>query len=116
MDLDRKKLIREYKTTPRPAGVFLVRNVAERRSFVGSATDLSGILNRHRFQLENGLHPNRRLQADWNAFGETAFAFEVLDRLQPEDDLARDPREDLSVLRAIWTEKLIASGESLYEP
>lgn len=44
MDVDRKKLIREYKTTPRPAGVFLVRDVAERRAFVDSSTDLSGIL------------------------------------------------------------------------
>ena len=51
-----------------------------------------------------------------NCDRETAFAFEVLDRLQPADDPAYDPREDLSVLRAIWTEKLIASGESLYEP
>jgi hypothetical protein len=111
---DRKQRIRDYKTTPRPMGVFRVRNVPMRRSFLGSSADLPGILNRHRFQLELGSHANRALQADWNALGPDGFAFDVLDRLEPRDEPAYDPREDLAVLREIWAEKLVASGESLY--
>lgn len=114
--VDRKRIIRDYKTTPRPMGVFRVRNVAARKSLVGTSTDLPGILNRHRFQLENGAHANRALQADWNALGPEGFELEVLDRLEPVDEPTRDPREDLAVLRQIWVEKLVAEGESLYQP
>lgn len=115
-NVDRKRLIRDYKSSPRLMGVFRVRNVAAGRSFVGTSTDLPSILNRHRFQLENGAHANRALQADWNALGPAAFELEVLDRLEPREEPTWDPREDLSVLRQIWIEKLVAAGESLYQP
>jgi len=78
-----------------------------RRSLVGSSTELASILNRHRFQLEAGAHGNRALQADWNELGPDSFEFEILDRLQPRDEPSYDPREDLSVLRKIWVEKLV---------
>ena len=112
--VDRKQLTRDYKATPRPMGIFRVRNVPVRKSFVGSSADLPSILNRHRFQLENGSHANKALQTDWIALGPAAFVFEILDRLQPKDEPTYDPREDLSVLREIWADKLVASGESLY--
>lgn len=112
--VDRKQRTRDYKTTPRPMGVFRVRNEPMRKSLVGSSVDLPGILNRHRFQLENGSHANKALQSDWNALEPGSFVFEVLDRLQPGDEPAYDPREDLSVLREIWVERLVAAGESLY--
>jgi hypothetical protein len=112
--IDRKARIREYKETPRPAGIYLVRNTATGKSLVGSTGDLPGMLNRQRFQLENGLHPDRELQKDWNDLGSDAFEFEVLDRLEPKDEPAHDPTEDLRVLKEMWLEKLTASGEPLY--
>jgi hypothetical protein len=112
--IDRKARIREYKETPRPAGVYRVRNTATGRSLVGSTANLPGMLNRQRFQLENGSHPDRELQRDWNEFGPDAFVFEVLDRLEPQDEPAYDPAEDLHVLKEMWLEKLTASGEPLY--
>jgi hypothetical protein len=111
---DRKARIREYKETPRPAGIFRVRNTATGRSLVGAAPDLPGMLNRQRFQLEHGSHPDRELQKDWNELGADAFEFEVLDRLKPRDEPGYDPAEDLRVLKEMWLEKLTASGEPLY--
>jgi hypothetical protein len=35
------------------------------------------------------------LQRDWNALGPDAFAFEMLDRLEPRDEPGYDPRDDL---------------------
>jgi hypothetical protein len=112
--MDRKERIREYKQTPRPAGIFRVRNTTTGRSLVGSSVNIPGTLNRHRFQLEHGSHPDRELQQDWNALGPEAFAFEALDRLEPRDDPAYDPSEDLRVLKEMWLEKLTAAGEPLY--
>jgi len=112
--IDRKARIREYKETLPPAGVFQVRNIATGKSLVGSTANLPGTLNRHRFQLEHRSHPSRELQADWNALGPDAFEFEVLDQLKPSDKPDYDATEDLRVLKELWLEKLMASGELLY--
>jgi hypothetical protein len=112
--IDRKALVREYKETPRPAGVYRVRNTATGKSLVGSSVNLPGILNRQRFQLESGLHPDRELQRDWKDLGADAFTFEALDRLEPKKEPDYDPTEDLGVLKEMWIDKLTASGESLY--
>ncbi len=113
-DIDRKARIREYKETPRPTGVFRVRNIARGRSLIGSSTNLPAILNRLRFQLSNGSHPDQELQRDWNEQGPDAFAFEVLDELKPKKEPNYDPTLDLSVLLEMWRERLLTSGESLY--
>jgi len=112
--LDRKALIREYKQNPLPAGVFVVRNTSSGRSLVQVSTNLPGSLNRQRFQLELGAHPNKELQRDWNDLGPDAFAIEALDLLEPPEDIAYDQTEDLEVLKQMWTEKLAASGCALY--
>ena len=112
--IDRKARIREYKETSQPAGIYRVRNSATGKSLVGSTVNLPGMLNRQRFQLEHGSHPDRELQKDWNELGPDAFEFEALDRLEPRDEPAYDSTEDLRVLKEMWLEKLTASGEPLY--
>lgn len=111
---DRKKLIQEYKDTPRPAGVYRVLNIATGKSLVGSSPDVPAILNRQRFQLEHGSHPDKELQADWNELGPSSFEFQELDRLEPKSDPADNPAEDLTILKEIWLDKLKAAGEPLY--
>jgi len=113
-EVDRKELIRAYKETPRPAGVYCVRNTAIGSCLLGVTPDLPGMLNRQRFQLENGSHPDPELQADWDRYGPVSFEFEVLDRLEPQDEPAHDPAEDLAVLGALWVERLTAEGVTLY--
>lgn len=113
-EIDRKTLTRAYKETPRPAGIFRVRNTTTGRSLIGSSTDLPGMLNRQRFQLEHGSHPDKELQRDWIELGPTAFDFEVLDRLEPRADSPADPARELEILRELWIEKLTAAGEMLY--
>jgi hypothetical protein len=112
--IDRRQRIRRYKETPRTMGVFRVRNVAAGRSFVGFSVDLPSMLNRQRFQLESGGHPDRALQADWDAVRGAGFEFEVLDTLEALPESERDPAEDLEALRDIWVERLSADGELLY--
>ncbi len=111
--MDRRKAIREYKETPRPAGVYRVRNRVSGRSLVGSSVDLPSILNRQRAALRLGSHADRELQRDWNELGPDAFDFEALDTLpRPEDAPDYDPRPDLAVLEQLWREKLV--GEPTY--
>ena len=104
--MDRKALIRQYKESRRPMGVFRVRNTADGRSLVGTSIDLPAMLNRQRAQLRLGAHPNRALQKDWTELGAEAFEFEILDTLTPPDEPDYDPSGDLRVLEDLWLEKL----------
>ena len=112
--INRKARIQEYKKTPRPAGIYRVRNTATGRSLLGSSLNLPGMLNRQRFQLENGSHPDRELQSDWNKLGSDVFEFEILDQLELKDESEERMAEELHVLLAMWLDKLTSSGESLY--
>jgi hypothetical protein len=114
--MDRKAVIREYKQRRRPMGVFQVRNLATGKVFVGISPDLPAMLNRQRAQLRLGMHPNRALQADWNAQGPEAFAFEILDTLSHADRPDADPATDLRLLEHMWLDKLAPYGERGYNP
>ena len=114
MSVDRKAMAQEYKQTPRPAGIYRVRNTATGRCLLGASPNLPGIINRHRFTLNDGSHRDRELPSDWNALGESAFEFDVLDELELPDDPAYDPADDLTVLLQMWTAKLVAAGVELY--
>lgn len=112
--MNRKELIRAYKETARPMGVFRVHNTVADRSFVGRSLDVPSMLNRMRAQLSFGGHPCKELQRDWNALGAEAFAFEVLDTLPARDEPGYDPADDLAVLEALWLERLQPYGERGY--
>ncbi len=105
--MDRKELKRTYKESPRTLGVFRVSNKQNERWYIGASLDVPAMLNRQRFQLEAGTHPNPALQRDWKRFGPDAFSFETLDRLEPPaDQPGYDPRRDLNALEAMWHERL----------
>src|SRR5438270_259824 len=104
--MDRKSVSREYKETPRPMGVYRVRNKVNGKTLIGSSVNLPAILNRHRSELRMGGHRNRALQNDWNQFGADAFEFEELDHLQPSEQAGYDPANDLKELERLWLERL----------
>ena len=113
--MDRKALIRAYKETRRPMGVYRIHNTRDDRSLVGRSVDLPAILNRERVALRFGSHPNAALQRDWATLGPDAFVFEVLDTLTaPEGQPDYDPTEDLRVLEEMWMDRLQVTGERGY--
>jgi hypothetical protein len=112
--MNRKEMVRDYKETRRPMGVFCVRNTATGQVLLGSSVDLPGILNRHRWQLEMGMHSNRQLQNDWNTLGPAAFTFEVLDTLSVPEEPGYQPADDLQALLGLWMDKLLPYNERGY--
>jgi len=114
--MDRKALIREYKEARRPMGVFQVRNVQDGRVYVGTSVDLPSMLNRQRAQLRMGAHPDKVLQADWQALGPDAFTLDILDTLDPPDEPGYDPAADLRTLEELWRAKVEAAGGAVYNP
>ena len=103
---DRKTLLRAYKQTPPAAGVYRVRDTVSGGYLLGSSLNLPGILSRHRFSLELGRERCRDLQRAWDVDGPEAFAFEVLDTLDPSDDPGEDAAEEVRLLEELWRARL----------
>lgn len=114
MSVDRKAATREYRDTPREAGVYSITNRSTGVVFLGSSVDVPSMLNRARFQLEMGSWPAREVQADWESMGPDVFEFAVTDLIDRSDDPARDVTEDVAELEAMWRERLTAEGVTLY--
>ena len=112
--MNRKELLRQYKETPRPAGIYSVRHTPSGRTLLGASTDAPAMLNRIRAQLRMNAHPNRALLADWNAAGADAFTFDVVDFLPPSAEPGHDIREELAALEELWREKLGVTGATSY--
>lgn len=111
----KKDLKREYKQAPRRAGIYKIENTKTGRVLLGSARNLHGPLNSHRFQLMVGSHRNTELQRDWRELGPDAFTFEVLEELVVRND---DPEfsldDELTRLEAKWSARLEPFGERGY--
>lgn len=84
--MNRKEAIAEYKNRKTPRGTFVVRFSDNGQAWVDSTPDLYAAKNGLLAALRMKFHRNPELQAEWNAKGEAAFRFEVLEKL--EDDLA----------------------------
>jgi hypothetical protein len=91
--MNRKEAIAEYKNRKTPRGMFVVRFAENGPVFVDATPDLNAAKNMLLFTLRNGLHTNKQLQAEWNTHGESAFRYEVLEKL--EDDLEQMTWRDL---------------------
>jgi len=105
---------REYKERRKPAGVFQVKNRANGKILLGSSLNLEGPLNRHKFALSMGKHPNETLQKEWNEYGPEQFVFEILEVVKFKDDPNFDLQDELTLLEQIWLEKLQPFGERGY--
>lgn len=81
----RREAIRDFKEKKTVAGVYAVRCAASGEVWVAGAPNVEPQHQRHWFGLRTGGHPNRAMQAAWNAHGADAFSFEVLERLDDED-------------------------------
>jgi hypothetical protein len=95
-------------------GVFLIRNTLKDKVLVATGLDLSGAVNRHKFQLTMGTHRNTELQRDWDELGSDKFSFEIVDEISPIQDADLDYRKELAALEKLWLEKLEPYGDRGY--
>ena len=112
--MDRREITKQYKQTIQPMGIYQIKNMRNGKLYIGSAKNLQGKINSHKFQLKNGLHRNKEMQREYNEAGEDGFSFEVLDYLKPKEDLNYDYTEELNLLEEMWLEKLQPYDEKGY--
>ncbi|MGB3810377.1 MAG: GIY-YIG nuclease family protein [Parvibaculum sp.] len=86
MDKDRKRQIaRNYKERKASPGVYAIRCTATGDIWIAPSRNLDSQQNGIWFTLRLGTHPNKALQAVWNAHGEASFAYEVVEQIENED-------------------------------
>lgn len=110
----RRALVRQYKETPRPAGVYVIRNGWSGRVYVGGSLDVEGAMNRARFELNMRSHRSKALGQDWMAYGAGHFSFEVIDRVKERDEPGFDRAAELEKLLVLWREELQCDGDLGY--
>ena len=109
----RQELKRLYKETKPESGVFQIRNLQNQKLYVEGTSNLKTI-NGKRVRLDTGTHQNKQLQKEWLEFGPDAFAFEVLEILEPPEEGPFDLKDALKKLEEKWLEKLQPYGERGY--
>jgi hypothetical protein len=105
----RKEAIRKFKERKTALGVFAVRCAASGRVWVDSSRNLDAAKNGTWFGLRNGSHRDKPLQEEWNAYGEGAFQYEILERLA-DDVHPLAVADRLKEMRSRWVARLGARG------
>ncbi len=101
MTVSRKEELKEqYKTRKPQMGIIAVTCKGNGETFLGIDENIPSRINRTRFQLEAGNHPNKKLQGLWNMHGAKMFSFDVFKRLDDQDP-GEDHREALEELLEI---------------
>ena len=82
---ENKETIREhYKNLP--AGVYKITNTISGKIYVGESTAYPSRFNQHKSRLKNGVHPNPKLQNDYNKHLLDIFDFQVIEEHPPDAD------------------------------
>jgi hypothetical protein len=102
--MTRKEAIREFKERKTPRGIFAIRCTATRRVWVGASRNLDAAKNGYWFGLRTGKHLDKSLQEEWTERGESAFAYEILEKL--DDDVHPMGLTDLlKTKQSEWVER-----------
>ena len=102
----RRQVVRDYKERKVSQGIFAVRCAVSGEVWVGQSRNLEQQQNGIWFGLRQGGHPNPTLNAAWAAYGEAAFAFEVLEAITDEELSAYERANRLKDRDAHWRAQL----------
>lgn len=113
-DMDRRKELKhQYREMKIEGGVYQIRNKVNNKILLVTTPNFKTI-NGSKMQLQHGDYRNKKLQEEWQQYGEEAFVFEVLEVLDEKEDSFSDSKRDLSKLEEKWLERLQPYGERGY--
>jgi group I intron endonuclease len=71
------------------AGIYWIKNLINGKIYVGSTICFKKRFREHKKYLKEKAHKNLHLQNAWNKYGEENFIFEVLEKLENNDELIK---------------------------
>ena len=110
---NRKQLLMDYKYRKTEMGVFIFACTTTGKSYIGFTQDTKATINSNSFKLGVSMHTNKKLQNDWNSYGESAFDIRVLEVLpyDEKDEVKADYTKELQELCDGWIKKTNESEE-----
>jgi|APSaa5957512622_1039677.scaffolds.fasta_scaffold48956_2 group I intron endonuclease len=69
------------------AGIYQIRNLVNGKIYIGSSVNISHRWSQHRCGLQKNCHHNKHLQNSWNTHGIKNFIFEIIEKLEYDDNL-----------------------------
>jgi len=72
--------MRNYK---RRTGVYCITNIINNKKYIGSSFNIIHRFNDHKSALRTNINKNPLMQKDWDEYGESKFAFSILEELSP---------------------------------
>ena len=107
----RRELSRRARAAFPPMGVYAVRDHTSGRVRVKSSRNVNGAIDRIRFELRLGSHPDKSLQAAWQRAGAQGVSFEVIELLKERADPDFDYAGELRMLEQLYREELDITKE-----
>lgn len=77
-----KKDRNKYK--PKFSGVYGIRNIKNGKIYIGQSYNIHKRWCEHKYDLNNNIHHNKKLQNAWNKYGETSFCFFVIEKCEQD--------------------------------
>ena len=68
-------------------GIYVIANKINHKLYVGSSSEITARWSTHKYTLRNGTHANKHFQRAWNEYGEDAFVFIVVEKIDDLDSL-----------------------------
>lgn len=87
------------------SGIYKITNTVNGKVYVGSAVNVQRRWFEHKNHLQNQKHHSQHLQRAWNSYGESVFAFELIESVNKEDLIQREQH---------WMDLLRAFGKHGY--
>jgi len=81
---EKKAAIKSFKEKKIARGIYAVRCTQTGQAWVGATRNLDATRNSTWSSLTHGAHRDQPLQAEWNAKGESAFEYAILETLEED--------------------------------
>lgn len=69
------------------SGIYLIKNIKNKKVYIGSAISLISRLSKHIHDLKNNKHHSIHLQNAWNKYGEDCFIFGIVEIIEDKNQL-----------------------------
>ena len=109
---DRRQRARAARDAFPPMGVYAIRDRLTGAVRVAASRNVPGTINRIRFELRLGSHPDKALQAEWKRGGAERISFEVLEMVKERSDPDFDYAAELRALEELHRALLAGAGEA----
>jgi group I intron endonuclease len=69
------------------SGIYLIKNIANNKVYVGSARNANQRWREHKHSLKKGKHHSSYLQRAWDKYGEQSFTFDIIEEVTNPEHL-----------------------------